>query len=62
MAATNEAIAAAMLEFIIKVIDNKNKDLQCHAIYLIDNLKLLKTSYLTEHNLMSIKPIVRSLE
>ncbi len=57
--ATNEAITATMPEFVAKATDNKNKHLRHHALCLIDNLKLLQSLYLMEHNLMSIAPVVR---
>lgn len=37
----NEAIATAILEFVAKVMDNKNKNLQHHTVNLLQNSKLL---------------------
>ncbi len=51
-----------MPEFVAKATDNENKHLQYHAICLIDDQEPLQSLYLTEHNLTSIAPIVRSLE
>lgn len=58
-AATDEAIAAAMPKFVIKITDNENKYLRCYTVCLIDNLELLQSSYLKEYNLTSIAPIVK---
>lgn len=41
MMTTNEAIATAMLEFVAKAMDNKNKHLQHHAVCLMDKLEPL---------------------
>lgn len=62
MASTNEIITAIISEFMTKTIDNKNKHLWHHILYLIDQLKLLQFLYLTKHNLMSIMSIMRSLK
>ncbi len=51
-----------MPEFVAKATDNENKHLRRHAMWLMDNLELLQSSYLTEHNLTSIAPVVRSPE
>ncbi len=59
MAATNKVIATTRLEFIVKATNNKNKHLRRYAVYLIDNLELLQSSYLTEHNLTLIASVVR---
>ena len=40
-AATNEAIAAAILEFVVKAMDNENEHLRRHTVCLMDDLKLL---------------------
>ena len=60
--ATDKAIAIFMPMFVIKVTEIENKHLQRHAVNLIDNLKPLLSTYLKEHNLTSIAPIVKSLE
>ena len=62
MAATDEAIAAAMSAFVAKATDIENEHLRRHAVNLMDNLEPLQSTYLREHNLTSIAPIVRSLE
>lgn len=59
---SDEAIAAIILEFVAKVIDNENEYLQHHAICLIDNLESLQFLYLIKHNVTSIAPIIKSLE
>lgn len=56
----NEVIAAIILEFVTKAIDNKYKHLWCHVVYLINDLELLQSLYLIAHHLMSIMPIIRS--
>ena len=61
-AATDEAIAAAMPEFMTKATDNEKELLRRHAVNLMDDLEPLQSSYLREHNLTSIAPVVRSPE
>ncbi len=61
-AATDEAIATTLPEFVVKVTDNEIEHLCRHAVYLMDNLESLQFSYLTEHNPTLIVPIVRSPE
>lgn len=58
-AATNEAIAVAMSEFVAKATDNEKELLRRHAVNLIENLKPLQSLYLKEHNLTTIAPVVR---
>lgn len=50
------------MEFVTKITDNKNKNLQYHAIYLIENLKPLQLLYFREHSLISIILVMRSLK
>ncbi len=59
---TDEVIAVAIPEFVAKVIENENEHLWRHAMCLMDDLEPLQSSYLMEHNLTSIVPIVRSPE
>lgn len=61
-AATDEAIAATMEAFVEKATDNENEHLRRHAVNLMDDLEPLQSSYLREHNLTSIAPVVRSPE
>lgn len=58
IAATNEAIPIVMLVFVAKKTDIENEHLRRHAINLMDNLQSLQSSYLKEHNLTSIAPIM----
>lgn len=60
--ATDKVIIAAMPKFIVKVTDNENKHLWRYAVNLIDNLELLQSLYLKEHNLTSIAPVLKSLK
>ena len=61
-AAIDEVIATAMLAFVAKATDIENEYLRCHTINLMDDLEPLQSTYLREHNLTSIAPIVRSPE
>ncbi len=60
--AIDEAFATAMPKFVAKATENKNEHLWRHAMCLMDDLELLQSSYLTEYNLTSIAPNVRSPE
>lgn len=61
-AATNKAINVVVSEFVAKVTNNENKHLRRHTVWLINNLELTQSLYLTEYNLTSIAPVVRFLE
>lgn len=56
----DKTITVTMSEFMSKATDHENKYLQYYIVYLIDDLELLQSSYLTEYNLKLIAPIVRS--
>lgn len=60
--ATDETIAAAMPAFVAKATDTENEHLRRHAVNLMDDLEPLQSTYLREHNLTSIAPVVRSPE
>lgn len=62
IAATDEAIAAAMPVFVAKATNIENEHLQRHVVNLMDNLEPLQSRYLREYNLTSVAPIVRSPE
>ena len=60
--ATDKVIAAAMSVFVAKVTDIKNEHLRRYTVNLMDDLKLLQSTYFRKHNLTSIASIVRSLK
>lgn len=62
MTATDEAIATTMPAFVAKATDIENEHLRRYAVNLMDDLEPLQSTYLKEHNLTSITPIVRSPE
>lgn len=61
-AAINKAIASEMPVFVPKAIDIENKHLRRHVVNLMDDLEPLKSTYLKEHNLISIALIMRFSE
>lgn len=61
MVASNEAIVIAILTFMAKTTDTKNKHLWHYIKNLIDNLERLQFMYFRDYNLTTITLVMRFL-